>query len=200
MDTADGRLRLSIEQAGAEVLHRPARAVQAAELESPGVQRLIELMLATLAGTGVGLAAPQVGIGLQIVVIADPAHAQTQHDQELFRMQERVPVPPHVLVNAVVEVVDGEVAEFFEGCLSVNGYRAIVPRAHHVRVRALDHLGQPVEREASGWYARIVQHEVDHLAGRLYLERMLPRTFVTTASAVRWSALPIDEAKRQLGW
>lgn len=199
MDTADGRMRLSIEQVGAEVLHQPARAVEPCELESPAVQALIELMFATLAGTGVGLAAPQVGIGLQLVVIADPAHAQTSQDVELFRLQERVQVPPHVLVNPVVEVVDGQMAEFFEGCLSVNGYRAIVPRAQTVRVRALDHLGQPVDREASGWYARIIQHEVDHLAGRLYIERMLPRTFVTAASAMHWSALPIEEAKRRLG-
>ena len=199
MDTAEGRLRLSIEQVGAQVLHQAARAVEPDELESPDVQRLIELMFATLAGTGVGLAAPQVGIGLQLVVIADPAHAQTSQDMELFRLQERVPVPPHVLVNPVVEVLDAAMAEFFEGCLSVNGYRAIVPRARAVRVRALDHHGQPVEREASGWYARIIQHEVDHLAGRLYVERMLPRTFVNAASATHWSALPIDEAKRRLG-
>jgi peptide deformylase len=199
MDTADGRLRLSIEQVGAQVLHQPARAVEPVELGSPDVQRLIELMFATLVGTGVGLAAPQVGIGLQIVVIADPAVAQSSHDTELFRLQGRVPVPPHVLVNPVVEVLDGEAAEFFEGCLSVNGYRAVVPRAHTVRVRALDHLGEAVEREANGWYARIIQHEVDHLAGRLYVERMLPRTFVTAASAMHWSALPIDEVKRRLG-
>ncbi len=199
MDTADGRLRLSLEQAGAQVLHRPARLVEPAELESANVQRLIELMFTTLAGIGVGLAAPQVGIGLQIVVIADPAIAQTSQDAELFQLQERVPIPPHVLVNPVVDVLDDEAAEFFEGCLSVNGYRAIVPRARKVRVRALDHRGQAVDHEASGWYARIVQHEVDHLAGRLYVARMLPRTFVTVASASHWSALPIDEVKRRLG-
>jgi peptide deformylase len=199
MDTADGRLRLSIEQAGAQVLHQPARAVATAEIGSPEVQRLIELMFATLVGIGVGLAAPQVGIGLQLVVIADPAVVQTAQDAELFHLQERVAVPPHVLVNPIVEVLDGDAAEFFEGCLSVHGYRAVVPRARRVRVRALDHLGQAVEREASGWYARIIQHEVDHLAGRLYVERMLPRTLVTTASASHWSALPIDEVKRRLG-
>jgi peptide deformylase len=199
MDTRDGHLRLQIEQVGAGVLHRSARAVEAVELESPEVRRLIDLMFATLAGTGVGLAAPQVGIGVQIVVIADPAQIQTPQDQALFQLQERVPVPPHVLVNPVVEVLDdGDVAEFFEGCLSVDGYRAIVPRARRVRVRGLDHHGESFEREASGWYARIIQHEVDHLAGRLYVERMLPRTFVTASAAMHWAALPIDEAKRQL--
>ena len=66
-------------------------------------------------------------------------------------------------------------------------------------MQALDRFGEPFERDASGWYARILQHEVDHLAGRLYLERMLPRTFVTATSfAQRWSKAPIDEAKRLL--
>ena len=199
MDNADGRVCLSIEQAGVEVLHRPSRAVEPSELESPDVQRLIDLMFATLAGTGVGLAAPQVGIGLQLVVIADPAIAQTPNDMELFQLQERVAVPPHVLVNPVVEALDDAPTEFFEGCLSVNGYRAIVPRARSVRVRALDRRGAAFEREASGWYARIIQHEVDHLGGRLYLERMLPRTFMTAAAAMHWSALPIDEIKGRLG-
>jgi len=199
-DGVEGPLRLRIEQVGAEVLHRPARAVATDELASADVQRLIDLMFATLAGTGVGLAAPQVGVGLQIVVIEDPPDFQAAVPPDLLRLQEREPVAPHVLINPILETVDPTPAEFFEGCLSVDGYRAIVPRARRVRVRGLDRDGQPVEREASGWYARILQHEVDHLAGRLYLERMLPRTFVSAASAAQtWTGLPIDEAKRRLG-
>jgi peptide deformylase len=199
-EAEDWPLRLRIEQAGAEVLHRPARAVAPHELAAAGVQRLIDLMFATLAGTGVGLAAPQVGVGLQIVVIEDPPAFQAAVPPEQLRRQEREPVAPHALINPVLEVVDAGPAEFFEGCLSVDGYRAIVPRARRVRLRALDRDGRPVEREAGGWYARILQHEVDHLAGRLYLERMLPRTFVTAASALQtWTKLPIDEAKRRLG-
>lgn len=192
-------MRLKIEQAGAEVLHHPSRPVARAELDSPAVQRLIDVMFATLVGVGVGLAAPQVGVGLQIVVIDDPPALQAAVAPDLLAQQERVPVPPHVLVNPVLEAIDPRAAEFFEGCLSVDGYWAIVPRARRVRVRAWDRFGQPLEREASGWYARIVQHEVDHLAGRLYLERMLPRTFVSAASAAQlWTRLPVDEARRRL--
>ena len=118
---------------------------------------------------------------------------------ELLRDQQRVPIEAHALINPSLIVDDAAVAEYFEGCLSVDGYRAIVPRARRARVHALDRLGEPFEHDASGWYARILQHEVDHLAGRLYLERMLPRTFVTATSfAQRWSKLPIDEAKRLL--
>jgi peptide deformylase len=195
----DWPLRLRIEQAGAVVLHQPSRPVSPAELASAEVQRLIDLMFATLAGVGVGLAAPQVGVGLQIVVIEDPAEFHSAVSPDLLRQQERVPVAPHVLVNPSVEVLDASPADFFEGCLSVDGYRAIVPRARRIRVRALDRFGEPLEREVSGWYARIVQHETDHLAGRLYLERMLPRTFVSGASAQQyWTGLPIDEVKRRL--
>jgi peptide deformylase len=192
--------RLRIEQAGAEVLHRPARAVTADELQSAELQRLIDAMFATLAGVGVGLAAPQVGIGLQVVVLEDPADLQANVPADLRREQERISVAPHTLINPTLVVVDASPAEYFEGCLSVDGYRAIVPRARRVRVRALDRSGESFEREASGWYARILQHELDHLAGRLYLERMLPRTFVSAATAAQhWSKIPIAEAKRLLG-
>jgi peptide deformylase len=193
-------LRLQIVQAGAAVLHQPARPLTLAELESAAVQRLIDLMFATLARTGVGLAAPQVGAGLRLVVIEDPAEFHGLVDPELLAAQERVPVEPHVLVNPRLSVVDATPAEFFEGCLSVDGYRAIVPRARGVHVRALDRFGQPFERAAHGWYARILQHEIDHLDGRLYIQRMLPHTFITATSAAQdWSKRSIQEAKRALG-
>jgi peptide deformylase len=134
-----------------------------------------------------------------VVVIEDPPELQATVPEELLRKQERVPIQAQVLVNPSLIVDEGELADYFEGCLSVDGYRAIVPRARRVRVQALDRFGEPFGRDASGWYARILQHEVDHLAGRLYLERMLPRTFVTATSfAQRWSKAPIDEAKRLL--
>ncbi|GAC1317477.1 MAG: peptide deformylase [Chloroflexota bacterium] len=176
-------VRLRIEQAGAPTLHAPARDVSAKELARGAVQDLIEMMFATLHGVGVGLAAPQIGVPLRLVVVEDPPEAHALVDPDLLSAQERVAVAPHVLVNPVLSVDDPEQAEFFEGCLSVDGYRAIVPRARSVRVRALDRDGQPIERVAVGWYARILQHEVDHLDGRLYIERMLPRTFVTAQHA-----------------
>jgi peptide deformylase len=200
-NVVDWTPRLRIEQAGAAVLHRTARAVTPQELQSADFQRLIDAMFATLAGVGVGLAAPQIGLGLQLVVVEDPAEFHTAVSPELLRDQGRVPVEAHVLINPRLTLEpDATLAEYFEGCLSVDGYRAIVARANRVRVQALDRLGQPFEREASGWYARILQHEVDHLAGRLYLERMLPRTFVSAASfAGQWSKLPIPTVKQLLG-
>jgi peptide deformylase len=181
------------------VLHRAARAVERSELESADMQRLIDFMFATLKGTGVGLAAPQVGVGLQLVVIEDPPEYHVAVPPDLLAEQERLPIAPHVLVNPTLIIEDATPAEFFEGCLSVDGYRAIVPRARRVRVQALDRSGRTFDRLANGWYARILQHEIDHLAGRLYVERMLPRTFVSAASVTQyWSTLSIAEVKARL--
>ncbi|MDQ6669700.1 MAG: peptide deformylase [Chloroflexota bacterium] len=200
MAVAEWTPRLRIEQAGSEILQGTARALELEEVQSAEIQRLIQAMFATLSGVGVGLAAPQVGIGLQIVVVEDSPEYQAGVPADVLRDQERVPVPAHVLINPTLTLEDGALAEYFEGCLSVEGYRAIVPRSRRVRVRAWDRSGEPFEQEATGWYARILQHEVDHLGGRLYLERMLPRTFVSAASAAqRWSNLPIEQAKRLLG-
>jgi peptide deformylase len=122
---------------------------------------------------GVGLAAPQVGQPLRLAVIED----QVTRDET-----ERAPVPFHVIVNPELRF-RGQPAprlvDFFEGCLSVDGYQAIVPRAREVTVTALDHRGEAITIDASGWYARILQHEIDHLNGVLYIDRMHTRTFST---------------------
>jgi peptide deformylase len=200
MSMSDWKPRLRIEQTGSPILHHAAEAVALEAIGSPEVQQLIDMLIVTLDGVGVGLAAPQVGAGLRIAVIGDPPELQASVPTELLHEQERVPIETHVLINPTLLDAGDELAEYFEGCLSVDGYRAIVPRRRRIRVRALDRFGQAVEREANGWYARILQHEVDHLDGRLYVERMLPRTFVSAASySQQWSKLPVAEAKRLLG-
>ena len=84
--------------------------------------------------------------------------------------------------------------EFYEGCLSVEGYQAIVPRARSVRVHALNHKAEPIVIDASGWYARILQHEIDHLGGTLYIDRMRSRTLATARNFSRyWAGVPIEE-------
>jgi peptide deformylase len=90
--------------------------------------------------------------------------------------------------------------EFFEGCLSVPGFSAIVPRALAVRVECLDEDGTPKLVEATGWYARILQHEIDHLNGNLYIDRMRSRTFMLLDNYNRyWKGKPISEIKSTLG-
>jgi peptide deformylase len=156
-------------------------------VRSAEARQLIELMRATMHDApGVGLAAPQVGLPLQLAVIEDRAELVQALDPEDLAARRRRPVPFHVIVNPQLELLPGDPVTFHEGCLSVEGFTAAVPRAAAVRVRALDHHGDPVTIEADGWYARILQHEIDHLAGTLYIDRMDPRTFGSPDERARW--------------
>lgn len=148
---------------------------------------------------GVGLAAPQVGLALHLAVIEDREDYHKDVSEALLQERERKPVPFHVIVNPVLEEVGDEKAEFFEGCLSLSGFSALVPRARAVRVSCLDERGDPKVIEASGWYARILQHEVDHLNGTLYIDRMRPRSFTTMENLAEfWKGKPVSEVKADL--
>jgi peptide deformylase len=191
---------LKIVQAGESVLRNQARKLSREELRSQEIRRLIEWMRETMRDApGVGLAAPQVGLPLQLAVIEDAADLQRSIAPERLAERGRRPVPFHVIANPSIEL-DGDVAEFFEGCLSVPGWTAIVPRAFSARVRCLDHEGEEATIQADGWYARILQHEIDHLHGVLYLDRMDTRSMMTVDHLTRhWNDLPILEVKRRLG-
>jgi peptide deformylase len=153
---------LKIARMGHPVLRAPAEAI--ADPAAPEVRRLAEDMIETmLDAPGIGLAAPQVHVGRRLVVVRVPAH-RAGPDEE--------PVGPLVLVNPEIEPLDEEMAEDWEGCLSIPGLRGIVPRRRRVRWRALDLEGREVAGGASGLLARVLQHEVDHLDGVLYLDRM----------------------------
>jgi peptide deformylase len=148
---------------------------------------------------GVGLAAPQVGLALQLAVIEDREEYHKDVSEALLQERERSPVPFHVIVNPVIEEVGGEKAEFFEGCLSLSGFSALVPRARAVRVTCLDERGELKVIEASGWYARILQHEVDHLNGTLYIDRMRTRSYTTMENLAEfWKGKPVSEIKSVL--
>ena len=170
---------LKIVQAGDPVLREKAHPLTLEQLQSGEVRNLIDLMRDTMRGApGVGLAAPQVGVGLQVAVIEDRADLLERMPAELMARQKRRPVPFRVIVNPKLTLI-GEPVEFFEGCLSVSGFMAVVPRAESVRVECWDEHGEPQLIEAEGWYARILQHEIDHLDGTLYLDRMYTRSFMT---------------------
>ncbi len=165
---------LKIVQVGDPVLRIGTQEVTPEEIRSPQLQQLVEWMRETMRDApGVGLAAPQVGLPLRLTVIEDTA--------ELPEV-ERQPVPFHVLINPKL-TLGPEMVVQFEGCLSVEGFQAKVPRARTVHVEALDHHGAPVTIDASGWYARILQHEIDHLDGKLYIDRMDSRTFTTVRNS-----------------
>lgn len=162
---------LKIVQVGDPVLRSGTRLLSRDEVKRAEIQQLIAWMRETMReAPGVGLAAPQVGLALRLAVIEDVADAPEK---------ERTPVPFHVIINPQL-TLGAQIIEHYEGCLSIDGFQALVPRAQTVTVEALDHHGDPVKIEASGWYARILQHEIDHLDGMLYIDRMHTRTFTTT--------------------
>jgi peptide deformylase len=192
---------LKIVQAGDPVLRRAARALSLDELRSPQLQGLILAMRETMRDApGVGLAAPQVGESLQLVVIEDPPELQVGLSPEQLAERERAPVAFHVLVNPELTVEESEPVRFFEGCLSVHDHLMIVPRARRVRVNALDEHGQVVVKQASGWYARILQHEIDHLRGTLCIDRMASRSFMSVAQYQRfWRHKNMADTCAELG-
>ncbi|MBV8759706.1 MAG: peptide deformylase [Deltaproteobacteria bacterium] len=173
---------LPIVQVGDPVLRARAAAIAPSDL--PSLSGLITDMQATMRDApGVGLAAPQIGRSLQLAVIEDTTDGLTD-EQRLAR--ERRSVPFHVIVNPSIQPIGDEVVLAYEGCLSFKGFVMVVPRARRVRVEALDEHGTPVVIEASGWYARILQHEIDHLHGIVCCDRMDPRTLSTVENRERF--------------
>jgi peptide deformylase len=131
---------------------------------TPEMDALIADMFETMhAANGAGLAAPQIGVNLQLVIYGF---------RENQRYPEAPPVPETVLINPVLTPLSDEMDEQFEGCLSVPGLRGVVPRYTRLRYEGFDQFGQPILRDAEGFHARVVQHEVDHLLGILYPMRI----------------------------
>jgi peptide deformylase len=139
-------------------------AVPVERFATPELRTLVADMFETMrAVRGAGLAAPQIGVDLQLVIFG-------------FDRNQRYPdapaVPETVLVNPTVEPIGDAMEEGWEGCLSVPGLRGVVPRFARIRYRGVDVEGRPIEREAEGFHARVVQHECDHLVGMLYPMRV----------------------------
>lgn len=169
---------LEIVQMGHPVLRQIARNLSKEEILSSKIQELIQKMQATMrAAPGIGLAAPQIGEPLQLAVIEDMDHGHLT--AEMLKERDRHKVPFHVIINPKLFIEDAETAEFFEGCLSIPEFLAVVPRAKAIRVECLNEKAEPVVIHAKGWYARILQHEIDHLNGILYLDRADSSTIMT---------------------
>jgi peptide deformylase len=188
--------RLKIVQVGDPVLRQLARPLTVEEIQSADTQRLIESMRETMRDApGVGLAAPQVGVGLQIAVIEDKAEYAATAPPEAMVERERRPVPFHVIINPRISESSDDLVTFPEGCLSLAGFLAHVARARSVRVECLDHSGQPQTIQASGWYARILQHEIDHLNGTVFIDRMDSRSLSTIENINRFQGGPYGRRK-----
>jgi peptide deformylase len=194
-------MRLKIVGVGEAVLRQPARPLTVAEIRSAETQQLIQHMRETMNDApGVGLAASQVGFPLQLAVIEDKPEYFAGLAAEQIAERERQPVRFQVIINPSMQQQSAADLEFFEGCLSVPGFTAIVARSRQVRVECLDETGTPRVIEASGWYARILQHEIDHLHGMLYVDRMNSRSFCSLDIHSRlWKNKTTAEVKAALG-
>jgi peptide deformylase len=192
---------VSIRQVGEPVLRQRARALTVEEIRSAPIQRLIEHMRDTMReAPGVGLAAPQIGEPLRLAVIEDREEYLQGIAPAILQERERTVVPFHVIINPRLTVLQGNTAVFFEGCLSLDGFVALVPRALAVRVDCLDERGEPMALQARGWYARILQHEIDHLNGALYIDRMLSRSFMSIENLTKyWADKPFSLLQAGLG-
>ena len=188
-------------QAGTPALRQRAVELDPATLGSPSNQALFRRMIdAMRAAPGVGLAAPQLGLGLRVFVVEDRPE-YVANATELERAERgRVAVPVRVIVNPVLTPIGDAKVGFFEGCLSVAGYSGWVERWQEVVVTGLDEHGAPQTMRASGWPARILQHEFDHLEGMLYIDRMLTRSFATVQLAhERYAGKSAEEVRALLG-
>jgi len=148
---------------GDERLLRVAKPVT--KFDTPELHTLVADMFETMkAANGAGLAAPQIGVDLQLVIFGTDAPNP--------RYPDAPPVPRTILINPVITPLSQEEEEGWEGCLSVPGLRGVVPRWAAIRYTGFDPKGNPIDRTAEGFHARVVQHEVDHLLGKLYPMRV----------------------------
>ena len=166
---------------GHPTLRLVARPLQAHELSGEPVRELLADMVDTLhhAG-GIGLAAPQINASVRLAIIEIPGGNS--------RYGEIPAMPLTAFVNPEIQLLGGEIAGYWEGCLSVPGLRGFVERPQHVRVRALDLQGNPFELELKGFLATVFQHEFDHLDGRLYIDHLKDSTLLVYEDMLQGTA------------
>jgi peptide deformylase len=191
-----------IVQTGAPVLRAVAQDVPPERINTPEFQKLISHMVETMrAAPGVGLAAPQIGVPWRVLVLEDREELMASLTAAERAERERVPVPVRVFINPTLTPIGEDKVTFFEGCLSVAGFAGLVERFHEVEVTGLDEHGQSQTWRVKGWPARILQHEVDHLGGTLYIDRMLTRSFGTLPQVkARFGGKPIAQVQQELGF
>lgn len=183
-----------IARLGHPVLRKPARPLSPDEIGSTWVSQLLADMRETMKDSqGIGLAAPQIHESVQVAIIeietANPRYPGSK------------PQPFTVFINPRIEVVDATEQTFWEGCLSIQGIRALVPRPRAIRVEFLDENGEARSIEASGFLATVIQHELDHLQGVLFIDRIRPepgKTPIAFLEEYQRYILPADPA-RDLG-
>lgn len=189
----------SIVQVGAAVLRRRVEDVPSSLLGTEALVRLVDRMVEAMrAAPGVGLAAPQLGVPLRVFVAEDDEERMAHVRAEFRAQRRRTALPLTVLINPEVVPLGTDQAVFYEGCLSVRGYGALVSRALAVGVTAVDVHGRPMSLRFEGWPARIMQHEGDHLDGTLYVDRMISRSLAVEGELARLSSMDVSDVFREL--
>lgn len=196
LSSADENLVLPIVQLGHPVLRQQAVAYEN-QLPTDLLEELLEAMRQTMYDApGVGLAAPQVGIPLQIAVLEDlypiPEEAAT--------MREREPLEYFEIFNPVYVSSSDREAVFYEGCLSFDGFQGVVTRPADISATYKDRDGQEITRSFSGWQARIVQHETDHLSGTVYIDKAETRSLINETELWRHEGMDVATAQKVLNF
>ncbi len=185
---------LKIARMGHPVLRR--RAQEITDPTAPEIRHLVNDMIETMLDVdGAGLAAPQVHVGLRLVIFkAPPDRAESvENDEEYGAEEDTGTAELTVLINPDVEPLTDEKTLGWEGCLSVPGLNGAVPRYTHIRYTGLDLDGNRIDREASGFHARVAQHEIDHLDGILYPMRMTDLKLLTFSEELKHFMAPADK-------
>jgi len=181
---------LKIARMGHPVLAQKAAPVP--DPTAPALRQLVRSMIETMAdANGAGLAAPQVHVPLRLAVFQAPEERTEDRLPEAERYNHTAPLT--VLINPELEIVGEELEGGWEGCLSIPGMRGFVERPAHIRYRGTNLKGETIERTARGFHARVVQHELDHLDGILYPQRMQDLTKLIFESEARHWAPPAEE-------
>ena len=187
----------TIVQLGHPVLRMEAQEYTG-QLEPEALNSLLDIMRATMhAAPGVGLAAPQIGLPLSLAVLEDTFAV----DAEITAVREREPLEYFAMINPSYRALGTRTASFYEGCLSFNGFQAVVERPADVIATYSTPAGKAIERDFHGWQARIVAHETDHLGGTVYIDRAITRSLVGAEEyANRWAGADIAAARTGLGF
>lgn len=160
-----------------EILRQKAIKLTSDEIKSEKIQKLIqEMKLIMREAPGVGLAAPQIGLSIQLAVIEDSAERLKDLSHEVLKDRKREEISFHVIINPQIIELSGKTNYFFEACLSVRGRTRVTPRYDSIKIDCLDENGEKKTILADGWYARILQHEIGHLNGELYIDIADSRT------------------------
>lgn len=181
---------IPIVTAGDPVLRTPTVPFDG-QIDDTTLLELFTAMRTTMqAAPGVGLAAPQVGISVRLAVCEDPGTTSAEH----AKARERAPMPFTALINPTYQPATDQLVAFYEGCLSVPGYQAVVARPRTVTLTAQDNEGSTITKDVTGWAARIIAHETDHLDGVLYLDKAEMRSLATNEQVARWWNQPTTQA------